>query len=80
VACPNEVVRLPSECMTGPCATLGVAGAVAPDGGADIDAKEGPLKFFMTAGQVSGYISAAALLSSMPGAERLIADRGYDAD
>jgi transposase len=34
----------------------------------------------MTAGQVSDYIGAAALLGSLPAAEWLIADRGYDAD
>ena len=44
------------------------------------DAKGRPLKFFMTAGQVSDYIGAAALLGSLPAAEWMIADRGYDAD
>jgi transposase len=44
------------------------------------DAKGRPLRFFMTAGQVSDYTGAAALLSSLPAAEWLIADRGYDAD
>ena len=44
------------------------------------DARGRPLKFFMTAGQVSDYTGAAALLGSLPGAEWLIADRGYDAD
>lgn len=39
-----------------------------------------PLKFFMTAGQVSDYTGAAALLDSLPAAEWMIADRGYDAD
>ena len=34
----------------------------------------------MTAGQVSDYTGAAALLDSLPAAEWLIADRGYDAD
>jgi transposase len=34
----------------------------------------------MTAGQVSDYIGAANLLGSLPGAEWLIADRGYDGD
>jgi transposase len=38
------------------------------------------MKFFMTAGQVSDYTGAAALLGSLPAAEWLIADRGYDAD
>lgn len=39
-----------------------------------------PLKFFMTAGQVSDYTNAAALLNSLPRADWLLADRGYDAD
>ena len=34
----------------------------------------------MTAGQVSDYIGACALMSSLPIADWLIADRGYDAD
>ncbi len=33
------------------------------------DAKGRPLKFFMTAGQVSDYTGAAALLGSLPGAD-----------
>jgi transposase len=57
------------------------------------DAKGRPLKFFMTAGEVSDYTGAVALLSHMPTAEWLLAasdslranrcratDRGYDAD
>ena len=44
------------------------------------DAKGRPLRFFMTAGQVSDYTGAAALLGRLPAAEWLIADRGYDAD
>jgi transposase len=44
------------------------------------DAKGRPLKFFITAGEVSDYTGAAALLGSVPAAERMIADRGYDAD
>jgi transposase len=39
------------------------------------DAKGRPLRFFMTAGQVSDYTGAAALLGSLPAAEWLIADR-----
>ena len=39
-----------------------------------------PLQFFMTAGQVSDYTGAAALLDSLPADEWLIADRGYEAD
>lgn len=34
----------------------------------------------MSAGQVSDYTGAAALLSSLPKAEWLLGDRGYDAD
>ena len=44
------------------------------------DAKGRPIKFFMTAGQVSDYTGTAALLSNLPEAEWLLADRGYDAD
>lgn len=39
-----------------------------------------PLSFFMTAGQVSDYTGAAALLDSLPMAQWMLADRGYDAD
>lgn len=39
-----------------------------------------PIRFFMTAGQVSDYTGAAAMLSSLPAAEWLLGDRGYDAD
>ena len=34
----------------------------------------------MTAGQVSDYTGAAALLDSLPAAQWMLADRGYDAD
>ena len=34
----------------------------------------------MTAGQVSDYTGAAALLDDMPKARWLLGDRGYDAD
>jgi len=34
----------------------------------------------MTAGQVSDYIGARALVSNLPAAEWLLGDRGYDAD
>jgi len=44
------------------------------------DALGRPLKFFMTAGQVSDYTEAAALLGSLPAAEWTIVDRCYDAD
>ncbi|MBS1051185.1 IS5 family transposase [Gluconobacter japonicus] len=39
-----------------------------------------PLSFFMTAGQISNYTGAAALLESLPMAQWMLADRGYDAD
>ena len=44
------------------------------------DAKGRPIRFFMSAGQVSDYKGAAALLDSLPKADWLLADRGYDAD
>lgn len=44
------------------------------------DAIGRPIRFFMTAGQVSDHTGAAALLSSLPSAQWLLADRGYDAD
>jgi transposase len=44
------------------------------------DASGRPISFFMTAGQVSDYIGAAALLDELPKAQWLLADRGYDAD
>ncbi len=39
-----------------------------------------PIRFFMTVGQVSEYSGSAAPLGNMPKAERLLADRGYDAE
>jgi transposase len=44
------------------------------------DANGRPLSFFMTAGQVSDYIGAAALLEELPKAQWLLGNRGYDAD
>ena len=44
------------------------------------DGQGRPLRMFLSAGQVSDYIGAAALLSSMPQAKVLLADKGYDAD
>ncbi|MCE6949721.1 IS5 family transposase [Cereibacter sphaeroides] len=44
------------------------------------DAKGRPIGFFMSAGQVSDYTGAAALLGSLPKADWLPADLGYDAD
>ncbi|BAK84277.1 transposase [Komagataeibacter medellinensis NBRC 3288] len=39
-----------------------------------------PLSFFMTAGQISDYTGASALLDNLPMAQWLLVDRGYDAD
>ncbi len=44
------------------------------------DAEGRPIRVFMTAGRVSDCTGAAALLGSLPKAEWLLADRGYDAD
>ena len=44
------------------------------------DADGRPFSFFMTAGQVSDYTGAAALLDDLPKAQWLLGDRGYDAD
>ena len=44
------------------------------------DADGRPLSFFMTAGQISDYTGAAALLDDLPKAKWLLGDRGYDAD
>ncbi len=39
-----------------------------------------PIGLFLSAGQTSDYIGARALLSSLPQARVLLADRGYDAN
>jgi len=39
-----------------------------------------PPNIFVTAGQVSDYIGAHALVGSLPKVEWLLGDRGYDAD
>ena len=39
-----------------------------------------PLNLFVTAGQVSNYIGARALLSSLLDVDWLLGDRGYDVD
>ena len=39
-----------------------------------------PVRLFATAGQVSDYTGAAALINGFAEAEWLLADRGYDAD
>ena len=44
------------------------------------DSKPRPINVFVSAGQVSDYIGARALLSSLPNVDWLLGDRGYDAD
>ena len=44
------------------------------------DAKGRPIRFFMSAGQVSDHTGAAALLDGLPKANWILGDRGYDAD
>ena len=44
------------------------------------DANDRPLSFFITAGQISDYTGAAALLDDLPNAQWMLADRGYDAE
>ena len=44
------------------------------------DALGRPIRMFLTAGNVSDYVGARALMSSLPKADWLLADRGYDAD
>jgi transposase len=38
------------------------------------------IRMYLSVGQTSDYIGAAALLSTLPKAGMLLADRGYDAD
>ena len=44
------------------------------------DTIERPIRFFMTAGQVSDYTGVRALVSNLPAAEWILGDQGYDAD
>jgi len=44
------------------------------------DSQGRPIDFFVSAGQISDYIGARALLSSLPNVKWLLGDRGYDAD
>ena len=44
------------------------------------DSQGRPIYLFVTAGQVSDYIGARALLSGLPKVKWLLGDRGYDAD
>jgi transposase len=44
------------------------------------DSQGRPIDLFVTAGQVSDYIGARALLSRLPNVKWLLGDRRYDAD
>jgi transposase len=44
------------------------------------DRRGRPIRVYLSAGQTSDYNGAAALLSTLPKAGALLADRGYDAD
>ena len=44
------------------------------------DGRGRPMWVYLSAGQTSDYIGAAGLVSGMPPAKVLLADRGYDAD
>ncbi len=44
------------------------------------DSQGRPIRFFITAGQVSDDVGARALCGFLPAVDWLIADRGYDAD
>jgi transposase len=63
-----------------PGAVQGAKGGMDTKLHAVTDANGRPLSFFMTGGQVSDYIGAAALLDELPKAQWLLGDRGYDAD
>ena len=39
-----------------------------------------PIRFFVTAGEISDYTGAGALMKDLPAADWLLGDRGYDAD
>ncbi|GBR50797.1 hypothetical protein GCM10007872_11660 [Gluconobacter sphaericus NBRC 12467] len=44
------------------------------------DQNRRPLSLFMTTGQVSNYTGASVLQDSLPAAQWMLGDRGYDAD
>jgi transposase len=44
------------------------------------DRRGRPIRVYLSAGQTSDYNGAVALLSTLPKAGALLADRGYDAD
>ena len=44
------------------------------------DAHGRPLRLWLSAGQISDYTGARALLNRLPAARTMLADRGYDAD
>lgn len=70
--------------MVGPVAEHGEATTVMNEplsaiGPSDV-ANGRPIALFVTAGQVSDYIGAQALLSGLPKVDWPLGDRGYDAD
>ena len=76
---------MPDHCTTGYCAAISREGGRTKGGmntklHAVSDGQGRPISFFVTAGQVSDYIGARALLSSLPNVDWLLGDRGYDAD
>ena len=44
------------------------------------DSKGRPIQMYLSAGQTSDFTGAAGLLSTLPAAKVLLADRGYDAN
>ena len=44
------------------------------------DSRGRPIDLFLTAGPISDYIGARALVSGLPNVKWLLGDRGYDAD
>lgn len=44
------------------------------------DTQGRPIRLHVTAGQISDYTGAAALIETLPKVDWLLADRGYDAD
>jgi transposase len=67
---------LPTDCQT---LRLGRKSQLI-SGNYGTDSSGRPVRLFITAGQVSDYTGAAARMNGLPEAERLLADRGYDAD
>ncbi len=83
-------MRRPSVVQRGPSTTAGSAGAAGACSPARWRAQhqlhavtntEGrPIRFFPSAGQVSYHTDALALLDTLPRADWLLADQGYNVD